>query len=295
MPPPKPSLFAELPRVVGRLALFGLISAGVMMAVGTMLRPVFPHGLPLGRPGQVLYLLIVSASLGLAHLAAALWERSGDWEILGLGAEGWRPRNLGLALLGGLALPIVVAGVLLAAEVARFQPMPSGPWGEYALGTLQLVALTTLTDALAFRGYGFGLLERRWGAWVATGVTAIAFAAVYAVGAPSSAPIGAVNVVALLATGLLLGAVRARTQGIAAAWFSHLGLLWAQGGALHGEIARFTLEPPPMYRLVLSPPPIVSGAGWGLDGGLVMALVLVGAAWYLLRPLPLVPPPPARP
>lgn len=299
MPPPKRSLLAELPGVVGRLALFGVISVGVMMAIGKMLLPVFPNGLPLGRPGQVLYLLIVSISLGLAHLAAAFWERSGDWEILGLGIEGWRPRHLVLALLGGLALPVVVAGVLLAADVARFESTPGGSWGEYALGALGLVSLIALTDALVFRGYGFGLLERRWGAWVATGVTAIAFAAVYAVGAPRSAPLSAplsaVNVVALLATGLLLGAVRARTQGIAATWLAHLGLLWAQGVVLHGEIARFTLETPPMYRLLLLPPSILTGAGLGLHAGLAMALVLVGAAWYLLRPLPLVPPPPARP
>jgi membrane protease YdiL (CAAX protease family) len=291
MPPPKRSPFAEILRVIWRLALFGVASSGLMMAAGAVLLPVFPSGLPFGRPGQVLYYLMFAVALGLAHLAAAFWEKSGDWEILGFGADGWRPRPLGLALAAGLLIPVALASVLLVFDVARFQPMPDGSWGGYALNAFVLVALATMVDALAFRGYTFGLLERRWGAWVAVGVTSLAFMAVHSVGAP----VNAANVLAILATGVFLGAVRARSQGVAGAWLAHVGLLWVQGGVLHGGIARFALESPPMYRFLLGPPWSLTGAGWGLDGGLLMGLVLVGAAWYLMRPLPFVPPPPARP
>lgn len=291
MPPPKRSPSADIARVLWRLALFGIASAGLMMAAGALLLPVFPSGLPFGRPGQVLYYLMFAVALGLAHLAAAFWEKSGDWEILGFGTEGWKLKRNGLALAAGLALPVAVTLILLMFGIARFQPMPDGPIGAYALNAFVLVALATLADALAFRGYAFGLLERRWGAWVAVGMTSLAFMAVHAIGAHVSP----VNVLALLATGLFLGSVRARASGIAAGWLAHVGLLWVQGGVLHGGIARFTLESPPVYRLLLGPPWFLTGAGWGLDGGLLMALVLVGAAWYLMRPLPYVPPPPARP
>lgn len=291
MPPPKRSLLAEILRVVWRLALFAAASSGLMMAAGSVLLPVFPSGLPFGRPGQVLYYLMFAVALGLAHLAAAFWEKSGDWEILGFGAEGWRLRRIGLALGAGFALPVAVASVLLTFDIARIQPMPDGPWGAYALNAFVLVALATLADALAFRGYGFGLLERRWGAWVAVGVSSVAFMSVHAMGAHATPT----NLLSILAAGMFLGAVRARSAGIAAAWMAHLGLLWVQGAVLHGAIARLTLESPPIYRLLLGPPWFFTGAGWGLDGGLLMAVVLMGAAWYLMRPLPFVPPPPARP
>lgn len=291
MPAPKRSLVAEISKVLGRLLLFAAVAAGVMMLAGNLLLPVFPTGLPFGRQGQVLYFLLFAISLGLAHLAAAFWEKSGDWEILGFGAEGWRPKSLGIAFACGLLVPLVVVTLLVMVGSVRFQPMPDGPWVQYALNVFVLVALATLADTLAFHGYAFGLLERRWGAWVAVGVSAVVFATVHVVGAL----VVIENVFAILATGLCLGAVRARIGGIAGAWLAHLGLGLMQAGVLHGGIARFALESPPTYRLLLGPPWAITGAGWGLDGGLLMAAVMLGIAWYLMRPLPYVPPPPARP
>jgi membrane protease YdiL (CAAX protease family) len=290
MPPPR-STFREINRVFWRIVLFVAVSTGLMMVAGSVLNPVFPQGLPFGRPGQVLYYLMFSVALGLAHLAAAFWEKSGDWAILGFAPEGWQPRRAGMAFVGGLAGSVALAGLLMLIDLARVQGMPAGPWLSYAFNAFVLLGLATMADAFAFRGYAYGLLERRWGAWVAVGVTALLFTAVHAY----ASQMGLANGVATLAAGLFLGAVRARSGGVFAPWMAHLGLLWAQGALMHARIARFALESPPGYRMVLGPPRSITGAGWGLDGGLAAAVLLFAAAWYLMRPLPLVPPPPARP
>jgi membrane protease YdiL (CAAX protease family) len=291
MPPPPRATFRGINRVFWRIVLFVVVSTGLMIVAGAVLNPVFPSGLPFGRPGQVLYYLMFSVALGLAHLAAAFWEKSGDWAILGFAPEGWRPRRIAIAFAGGIGVTVVLAGLLMLFGLARVQEMPAGTWVGYALNALVLLGLATMADAFAFRGYLHGLIERRWGAWVAVGITAVLFTAVHAYASPMGVP----HAAATLAAGLFLGAVRARTGGVAAPWMAHLGLLWAQGALMHARIARFALEAPPGYRLVLGPPWFVTGAGWGLDGGLAATVLLLAAAWYLMRPLPLVPPPPARP
>lgn len=289
--PPTRSLSTDVKRILVRLLAFGLLSATLIVVVGFVLKPAFPTGLPFGRAGEVLYFLIVGLSLGLTHLAAAFWEKSGDWAVLGFAPDGWKPGRVGLGLLAGLGLVLVPAAVLFAFGLVRTQPMPDGAWFSYAVDVLVVSALATLVDALAFRGYLHGLLERRWGSWVAVGVSMTLFTLIHAAGNPMSP----MNVLAMLALGAFLGAVRARSQGIAASWMAHLGMYWAQGALLHSGIAMLELEAPPLYRMVLGPPWFLTGAGWGVDGGLAVAICLLVAAWFLMRLLPFVPPPAPRP
>ncbi len=289
--PPTRSLSTDVKRILLRLVAFGLLSATLIVVVGFVLKPAFPTGLPFGRAGEVLYFLILGLSLGLTHLAAAFWEKSGDWDVLGFAPEGWNPRRVGLALVAGLGIVLVPAGLLLAVGLVRIQPMPDGAWLSYAVDVLVVSALATLVDALAFRGYLHGLLERRWGSWVAVGVSMTLFTLIHAAGNPMSLT----QLLAMLALGAFLGAVRARSQGVAASWMAHFGMYWAQGALLHSGIAMLELEAPPLYRMILGPPWFLTGAGWGVDGGLAVAICLFGAAWFLMRPLPFVPPPAPRP
>lgn len=289
--PPHRSVSADITRVFWRLASFAFLSVALIVASGFVLKPVFPNGLPFGRAGQVLYLLVLSLAVGLAHLAAAFWEKSGDWAVLGFAPAGWAPKRALLGFVGGVLVLTAPAGALLAIGFARLQPMPTGAWGTFALNVLVVGALAALVDTLAFRGYLHGLVERRWGSWIAVAVSMVLFAALRAL----AAPISVASIVGALAMGAFLGAVRARSEGIAAPWLAQLGMIWLQGAALHVRVPGLDLESPPNYGLVLGPPAFVTGAGWGLAGGLAAALCLFGAAFVLMRPLPYVPPPLARP
>jgi len=290
MPPPTKSTFSEINRVFWRLVLFAIVAAAIVMMMGVMLKPMFPTGLPFGREGQTLFLLVVALALGVAHLAAAFWEKSGDWAILGFAPEGWRPGALLMALGGGLVLAAVPTGLLLVLRLAAFTTLPAGSSVSYAANALLIVGVATLAQGLAFRGYLFGLIDRRWGGWVAVGVSSLLFAVVHTTtGAPS-----AVNFVSTLALGFALGAVRARSGGLAAPWLAHAAFIWVQTGVLHAQAAGIPMEVPPGYSLALTEPAWLTGLGWGVEGGAVAALALLLVAALLMRGVPLKPLPPAR-
>lgn len=290
MPPSPKSTLSEINRVFWRIVLFAIVAFAIVFLMGFVLKPVFPTGLPFGREGRTVYLLVFALALGIAHLAAAFWEKSGDWAILGLAPEGWYPRRLLLAAGGGLALSFVVGGALIALRMAAFSALAPGSLFTFATNALIMVGLATLVDGLAFRGYLFGLIDRRWGAWVAVAVSSLLFAWVHTrSGAPSS-----VNIVSVLALGFVLGAVRARSGGAAAPWLAHAAFSWAQSGVLHAWVPGIEVEVPPRYALALSEPAILSGRGWGVEGGVLAALLFVAVGVVLMRSVPLKPAPPAR-
>lgn len=289
MPPAHRSTFSEIFRVFWRIVLFAVVAAAIVMVMGVVLKPVFPTGLPFGREGQTLFLLVVALALGIAHLAAAFWEKSGDWAILGLAPEGWQPRRLLLSVGGGFALSLLAVGALLLLRMAGFTTLPAGASVGFAANALIIVGLATLVEGLAFRGYLFGLIDRRWGAWVAIAVSAGLFALFHTHSGASSF----VNLAAL-ALGFALGAVRARSGGLAAPWLAHAAFTWTQAGLLHAGVTGIEMEVPPGYSLALAEPAILSGRGVGVEGGVLAALLFVAVGMVLLRGVPLTPPPPAR-
>ena len=290
MPPAPRSTLREINRVFWRIVLFAIVAAAIVMMMGVVLKPVFPTGLPFGREGQTLFLLVVALALGIAHLAAAFWEKSGDWAILGLAPEGWRPQALMLSVGGGLLLSLVAGGSLVLLGMAGFVTLPAGAVVSFAANALIVAGLATLVEGLAFRGYLFGLVDRRWGAWVAVAVSSVLFTLVHTrSGAPNP-----MNLASVLALGFALGAVRARSGGIAAPWLAHAAFTWAQTGLLHAGVAGIEMEVPPGYALALAEPALITGRGWGVEGGVVAALLFVTVGVVLMRKVPLKPAPPAR-
>lgn len=119
---------------------------------------------------------------------------------LGLCAIGWRPealglsrRNLGLKLLGGLAL----AAVLLLPAAVRWQGAPVLP----APMALSAIAIA-VGEELAFRGALYAALEAAWGPVAAVLGSALAFAAGHLLSHPP------LFLLAVLAAGLVLGVWR---------------------------------------------------------------------------------------
>lgn len=290
MSPAPQSTFSEINRVFWRFVLFAIVAVAIVMIMGMVLKPVFPTGLPFGSEGQTLFLLVVALALGIAHLAAAFWEKSGDWAILGLAPAGWRPLGLMLSLIGGLLLSMVAGGSLVLLGMAGFVTLPAGAAVSYAVNALIVAGLATLVEGLAVRGYLFGLVDRRWGAWAAVAVSSALFAFMHTMsGAPSLMNLGGV-----LALGFALGAVRTRSGGFAAPWLAHAAFSWAQTGLLHAGVAGIEMEVPPGYALALAEPALLTGRGWGVEGGVVAAALFVTIGVVLMRKVPLKPAPPAR-
>ena len=61
----------EVLKVIGRLAALAGASLLTMLIVGIALKPLLPNGLPVGREGRMIYLIMIS----LSGLYAMVWNR----------------------------------------------------------------------------------------------------------------------------------------------------------------------------------------------------------------------------
>jgi membrane protease YdiL (CAAX protease family) len=269
----------EALRVTGRLAVLAGITMVLVFLLGVALKPVLPMGLPPGREGRLLLSFLLAVALALGHTAVTLIFERARWEVAGLGRFGWHP----FALVGGVALGAVSvalpAAALLLGGVATLEARPSGDWGAHAAGVAGEAALIALTQALIWRGYAFGLIQQRWGA-----APAIALSALGATGvAWWSYGMTLAAFVAVLALGVLLGAIRARTSSVAGAWLAHAAFLWVAVGAFHSADPRLTATATPDYVMLLGAPTVLSGGEGGVGLGLAAAAACAVAAGFALR------------
>jgi membrane protease YdiL (CAAX protease family) len=153
-------------------------------------------------------LALVAALVVSIEWVRALAERAtGPTPTIALGglalclcAAGWRPqalglsrRNLGLKLLGGLA----IAAVLLLPAAVRWQGAPLLP-APLAISAIAI----SIGEEVAFRGALFAALEAAWGPLAAVLGSALAFAAGHLLSHPP------LFLLAVLGAGLVLGAWR---------------------------------------------------------------------------------------
>lgn len=280
--PPRRYGWNEAGRLFWRLVVLAIVAAALFVGTGMLLKGVFPLGLPSGYQGQTVFFLMGATAIGLTHVAAAFLEKSGSWYVLGFTSASWSPRGLAFAFLGGAALMAVTVGLLLALGMAQLQATAPGSLGAHLLETSLIAAGWTLVDALLLRGYVFGSIHKRWGSWTAVGVTTL-----LAIGATLAVlRLSWPAVISAASLAMFLGAIRARTGGLAAPWLAHFALVWTQVGLLNTHLAPLQLEIPPAYFVALGPPAILSGAGYGVDGGLVSAALLIAAAAWLMRDEP---------
>lgn len=269
----------EALRVTGRLAVLAGITLVLVFLLGVVLKPILPLGLPPGREGRLLLYFLLAIALVLGHTAVTLIFERARWEVAGLGRHGWHP----YALVGGTALGAVSvalpAAALLIAGIATLEPRPSGDWGGHALGVVGEAALVALTQALIWRGYAFGLIQQRWGGAAAIAVSAIGSTLVgwWSHGLTFAA------FAAVLALGVLLGAIRARTSSVAGAWLAHAAFLWVTVGALHSADPRVTATATPDYVMLLGAPAALSGGEGGIGLGLAVAAACALTAAFALR------------
>ena len=271
----------EVLRVVGRLVVLALASAATLFVLGIALKPALPLGLPMGDAGRIIFAIMVGLSLAVGHLVVVVALQRSRWEVAGLGEDGWRPLTL-LASIGIGALAVGLPGVVLVlTEQVRLDAGLAGSWGPFALRVLLPAAVFALVEELIFRGYLLGLLADRWGAAIAIAVTSVLFGIVH-VPNPGASVTG---LAAVIAAGVLLGAIRLRTMSLAAAWLAHLALNWMQVAVFHAPVPWLEVSSAPGYRMVPVGPGWLTGGSLGLEGGVASVLtiaaltVLVHKVW----------------
>jgi len=265
--------------IIGRLVAFGGATALIVFLSGIALKPVFPEGIPPGIEGRILLALIVSFGLAVAHVAVvALLERS-EWEVSGFHAAAWRPVGLAIALAAGV-LPILVAGgTLLAMGELRAVPTAAGDWLAFAGGAVGVLAIFAALEELIFRGYLFGLLLARWGRTAALLVTSVGFATYHAFDPGATGP----AMLAFLAMGLCLGALRSATGSTIAAWLAHAAIVGVQAALFRMPINGVELALPPGVRLEPVGEAWLTGGSWGLVGSAVAAAGFLVVTFLLLQ------------
>lgn len=265
-------------RFIGRLFVLVFAALFAAFVAGIVLKPVFPMGLPLG-PERLLVLGFITAFAALVgHVTVVLIFERGDWTVVGLGRDAWRPVPLALATLAGLAVVSVPAAALVATGHVTVVDGPPGGWGIAAFDALLWLAAPALFEELLARGYVFGELERRANATVAIALTSLGFGLLHWWN-PGATPwtIGAV-----VLAGVFLGTVRHVTGSLVAAFLAHLAVNWAQGAVLHAPISGLEFLPTPGYRLVPGEPAWLTGGAWGLEAGAATAAALLVVTFLFL-------------
>ncbi len=267
-------------RLMGRLAMFVLVSGVALFIFGIALKPLLPSGLPLGRDGRLIFMILVALAFGIGNVVAALGLERGNWELTGLGELAWRPLTLlGGPLLGAVAVAVPAVALLLlgAADVLI---VPAGSWSSYAGDVLLVVVIITMAEELAFRGYVFGLLSDRLGGLAAVALTATT-AGVLQMRLPDATPATFAGAVAL---GVFLGAIRSRTESVVASWLAHFVVFWMHGAVLHGPLRGADLRGAPGYAWTAGQPVWLTGGAAGTAEGAAAVAGLVVVTFLVFRP-----------
>lgn len=126
---------------------------------------------------RVAHAALVLGPAGAAGLLALAQWAGLSWAELGLGRGTWlRGARWALAAIGIVAVVFAVGAALPLTRSAFRDSRYDVGWGHAALTAFVLIPVgTVLFEEVAFRGVLWGLLRRRHGTWVATGVSSALF------------------------------------------------------------------------------------------------------------------------
>lgn len=245
--------------------------------------------------GLVLAVLLLLGLVGIAGTGP--WGLTGSVLLASLLAgwavsvlEGRRVSALGFGLdrgavggsLGGLLLGLAVMAALLGCLAAVGALRWTGREGRVIawLGgggsTLAFLAVAAAGEEALVRGYPLQLLAARAGPGVALAATSGFFGALH-LGNPGVGWVAAVNVTA---AGLALGVLALRTGSLWWATGAHLGWNWGQGFLADLPVSGLDLVDTPFWDAAASGPAWLTGGGFGVEGSVLAAPLLAGAAWW---------------
>ncbi len=275
-------------RAIGWSVVFGLIGLGLtllLIAAGAVLLfgGLEPGLRALRTPGTAQALLDAGARLGGFGLATwmvglrilRLTPAELRWTTPGAGL-----RDLGRA--GALGAGAALAAMLVALLVgAAWLSGDRGGVGDYLIQVIKtglVLAPAALSEEIVFRGLPLVLLARALGrAPAVLLVGGVAFALVHASN-PGATPLALVNIGL---AGVLLGTLFFAPGGLWAAFAAHLG--W--NGALAALDAPVSGLPfaIPLLDYHAGRPALLSGGGFGPEGGLLATGAMAGALIVAVR------------
>lgn len=214
------------------------------------------------------------AAQGGAMLTAALWA---GW-LLHVRLENRHPAELGFALgprvgpelgwglLIGVGMVAIVVLALLAGGWLRFATEPGDVAGVvFAWLTAALVLLLpAAAEEALFRGYGFQVLVRAFGAVPAT----IGASALFAWAHRSNPAVDGFALLNIFLAGVLLSAAYLKTGSLWLATMLHLGWNWGIAALADLPVSGLTFLETPAYEPVLAGPRWLTGGAFGPEGGL---------------------------
>jgi hypothetical protein len=247
--------------------IVALIAAGAALSF----LPIRFDPLPAGSPWRFAW---QATTLALAFLVASPLV-GGRLAGLSWTELGWRPtRGIVVRLVGGAGLGVLMAAAAVGLSLA-FSGATLGPRADWAVvraATLPYaVALlgAALFEELVFRGAPLRLLARALGAWPATLVLALGFAAAH-VRNPDATPFGTVNIA--LAAVLLSVAFFSR-GGIPLAWGLHFGWNAGVGLVFSAPVSGIPFAASPL-AYTAGHHAWVDGGAFGPEGGLVGTIAM---------------------
>lgn len=241
-----------------------LFAAGVGQAAGSAI--VLPSVVAKmwARNSVILTIVLLTYKLAIARLGACPRDD--------LPAKGALP-NLGMGLVIGFLLMAASVGVAAVADI--YNLLGEGDSSQLVHALITAAIMPAFMEEILFRGILFRWVEEFAGSWAALVVTSALFGLAHIFNANAT---WFSTLAIAVEAGLLLGGAYMLTRslwlpiGLHAAWNFTQGEVFGvpvSGGAVHG-----------LVRSRLSGPPILSGAGFGLEAS-VIALVIATAAGML--------------
>jgi membrane protease YdiL (CAAX protease family) len=196
-------------------------------------------------------------------------------------------RRLMLGLLAGVG--VFSVAVAAAAAVGVYRITGAGDLTGLAPALISAALFPAISEELVFRGILFRWIEEFGGSWVALVLTSALFGAGHLAN-PHASWIAAVSIA--LEAGVMLGAAYMLTRSLWLPMGIHAAWNFAQG-----EIYDIPVSGMPVHGMVqanLSGPPLLTGAGFGLEASLsaIIPATLFGVSllWLAIKKGELMPP-----
>ena len=213
-------------------------------------------------------------------LGMRIYERLGLRDI-GLTWNGASARNARLGVLRGAAAACLVLAPPLVVGAARFVPAPEGaPPAGNVVYVLLILAIGAAAEEMFIHGYGFQVLLKDWGRWIAIPSVAVVFAALHADN-PSASWIGLANTAAF---GALFGYAVCRSRDLWLPMGMHFG--WNVTLPLFGVNVSGLKIGMTGHAIEWTAGRLWSGADYGPEGSLLTTgVVVILFAWLRRAPV----------